>query len=90
MRIRDEDVFDEEVVFADGFDDCVIGYFESAFDRSSGLVYDTEKIIDSLMIDGMTESDAREHFEFNIRGAYVGKGTPLFITPIDRLCPSDP
>ncbi len=28
--------------------------------------------------DGMTDEEAIEFFEFNIKGAYMGEGTPLY------------
>ena len=36
----------------------------------------------------MTHEDAVEYFSFNVSGAYVGKGTPIFVWtqhPIDAL-----
>jgi hypothetical protein len=59
---------------ADGFNDAIIG-------KRDGLwVYSTDKVIDILMdasVD-MTREDAFEYFDFNIKGAYVGPGTPIF------------
>lgn len=71
------------VLKADGFDDAVIG-----IGRRCGqldlIVYDSHKILEILVErDGMTMEDAREHFEFNIVGAWMGKGTPVFVEPMN-------
>ena len=36
--------------------------------------------------DGMHEDEAEEYFEFNVTGAWVGHGTPVFVR---RLCIED-
>lgn len=44
------------------------------------LAYDRELVIDALVtVDGMDEDDAVEYYEFNIAGAWMGDGTPVFI-----------
>lgn len=44
------------------------------------LVYDSRAIVANLQTaDGLSEEEAWEHFEFNIVGAWVGQGTPLFL-----------
>ena len=63
----------------DGHDDAFIG----VVDMPGGItltVYDVDKIVQTLTAMGMTEEDAVEYFEFNIRGAYVGPLTPLLLT----------
>ena len=77
-----EYVGESEGLKMDGFDDCVIGVAERCA-RPPLLVYDREKIADSLMKDGLTYEEAQEHIDFNIAGAWVGEGTPLIITMID-------
>ena len=63
---------------ADGFDHCIMGLGRQA--NQFFIVYDEDKVIETLMDrDGMSMDDAREHFEFNIAGAYVGSGTPAFV-----------
>jgi len=71
---------DTKLLTADGFDDAVLGI---AFDKASGcdrLVYSVAKCIEILMErDGMTYEIAVEFFDFNVRDAYVGKETPLWM-----------
>ena len=43
-------------------------------------VYSEEKILEVLVKrDGMTHEEAIEFFDFNIRGAYMGEQTPMYI-----------
>jgi len=65
----------EEIVFADGFDDAIIG-FEPNLWR---VVYSREKVFHLLMVVGMTESESVEYAEYNVFGAYVGENTPLWV-----------
>lgn len=67
----------ESALFAEGFDDAIIGITTIPHGESV-IVYDYEKCIEVLRND-MTEDDAREFFEFNCLGAYVGPQTPLFV-----------
>jgi len=69
----------EAMLKIDGFDEACLG----VVDRCSGeptLLYDPRKIINILINrDGMETNEALEYFEFNIRGAWVGEGTPWFL-----------
>jgi len=69
----------EEALFADGLDDAIIGYGER-INLGPVAAYDVEKIIQILIKrDGMEESEAYEFFEFNIKGAWMGEFTPVYI-----------
>lgn len=67
-----------DILKLDGFDDCISGLV-SRFGADDILCYDTAKIIDRLMADGMSDIEAIEYFNFNILGAWVGETTPCFI-----------
>jgi hypothetical protein len=71
------DETEEELLCADGFDDAIVGIASKFNDRF--VVYSKEKVIESLIKDGMSEEEAEEYFGFNIAGAYVGPATPAFI-----------
>ena len=44
------------------------------------IVYSVKKVLEVLMKrDGMDLDEAREFFDFNIGGAYVGQGGPVFV-----------
>lgn len=68
---------------ADGFDDAIIGIAQRH--GSDPLVaYSISKCIKVLMErDGMSREDAQEFFDFNVLGAWVGEGTPIFIDDMD-------
>ena len=68
----------EDMLFADGFDDALVGYIERA-GMSSIACYDKDKCIEILAKD-MTYEEAVEYFYFNTAGAYVGENTPCFLT----------
>jgi hypothetical protein len=73
-----------DALAADGFEDAVIGYVENHH-RPAVLIYNSEKCIQILMDrDGMSLEDAREYFEFNTLGAYVGENGPIFMRPAEH------
>jgi hypothetical protein len=44
------------------------------------VCYSTDKVIRLLMEhDGMTEEEAVEYMEFNMKGAWMGEQTPVFL-----------
>jgi hypothetical protein len=66
---------DEDILFADGFDDAIIGIDTVGF----RVVYSYEMIIEILMsCEDMTYEDAIDHYSYNIEGAYVGPQTPIY------------
>lgn len=76
---KQEDVFEhypeEYFVFADGYEDAIIGVEEN----SLKVIYDQDKCIEILMNDGMDEDDAIEYFEYNTKSAQIGERTPIFV-----------
>ncbi len=71
-----EQYYDEEFLKADGFDDAVIGVSED-FNQPLRLIYSVSKCL-KILEQEMDESDAMEHFTFNVSGAYVGEKTPIW------------
>ena len=69
----------QNALFADGYDDAIIGV---ELDYEPRVVYDQNKIIDILMADGMTDEEAQEFFDFNIAGSYVGQQTPIYVQKV--------
>jgi hypothetical protein len=69
----------EEALFADGFEDALIGPAQQF--TKVVAAYDYEKCIKILMDrDDMSRDDAEEFFSFNVTGAYVGEHTPIFVS----------
>jgi len=86
--------YNEEALLCDGYDEAIIGVAER-INLGPVVAYDVEKIIEILMKDmEVDESEleegqsiesakyqmAYEYFEFNIKGAWMGEFTPVFIT----------
>jgi uncharacterized beta-barrel protein YwiB (DUF1934 family) len=65
---------DDELIIADGFDDAVIGIDQ----KSMRLIYSVRKCVEILSEDIEDEDDAEEYFEYNVRGSYIGKKTPIW------------
>lgn len=83
-----DDVYEElaeanpDAMVANGFEDAYLGY--TAGMGTPVAVYDYQKCVEVLMDrDGMTEEEAIEYLEHNAVSAYVGKGTPIFIYPVE-------
>ena len=73
---------DSLLLFADGLDDAILGMAER--DGINLVVYDQLAVIETLCKrDKMTKNEAEEFFAFNIAGAWMGEGTPLFLRRID-------
>jgi hypothetical protein len=73
---------DSEALVCDGLDEAIIGVAER-INLGPVVAYDVDKIIKILMErDGMTDEDALEYFYYNIQGAWMGEGSPVFITKI--------
>lgn len=72
----------------DGYDEALIGRAlvwqpvpGGGAQRVDVLVYDGQKMIESMVQDGCDEAEAIEHISFNVEGAYVGPSTPIIVWP---------
>lgn len=73
---------DDELLFADGFDDAIIGVTVCTPHR---VVYDSRLMVATLTKrDSMGYSDAWEFLDFNTFQAYVGERTPIYINTEQR------
>ena len=83
-----------DALMCDGFDEAITGMAER-INLGPVVAYSTEKIIEILMRDMEVDEEdleegesietlkyqmAYEHFEYNIKGAWMGEFTPVFIT----------
>ena len=65
----------DDVMFADGFDEAIIGFDPNLWK----VVYSRSKAIQILIDrDGMTEEEAIEFAEYNVFGSYIGEKTPVW------------
>jgi hypothetical protein len=67
-----------DCLLADGLDGALIGWAYTP-GRGYYAVYDAERCIEILALQGRTYAEAAEYFEFNTEGASVGDGTPVFL-----------
>ena len=72
--------YNEDMLFADGFDDALVGIVESK-NLPTIACYNKDKCIEILMKD-MTFEEAEEYFYYNVVGSYFGENTPCFLTII--------
>lgn len=77
MREELQEGYSQPLVFADGFDDCVIGVTDDF--GTIRVVYSVDKMIESLMSEGDSYAEAREYLEFNTLTAWVGDNTPIYV-----------
>ena len=65
---------EDGLLFADGFDDAIIGICPT----SLRVVYSRSKVIEILCND-MSEEDAVDYAEYNTFNTYVGEKTPIWV-----------
>jgi hypothetical protein len=77
---------DEELPFAEGFDEAILGIAEGWFPTPDGeisrthvVAYDWQGCVEILVTRGMTRGQAEEWMGYNASGAYLGEGTPVFV-----------
>jgi len=75
---------EEGILLADGFESAFVGVGQ-CFSKPMQAIYDRDKCISALVDGGASIEDAIEHFEFNVQGAWVGEGTPVFVTMHEAL-----
>ena len=70
----------EESLFADGFDDAIIGLSYDPLAGAYRVCYSIERCHECLMKYGeMSLDEAIEYFEYNVIGSYMGPDTPIFV-----------
>jgi hypothetical protein len=73
-----------EALFADGFDDAIIGICRKA-GESPVVAYSYDRCVEVLtnssemFLEPLSYESALEWMEFNVVSAYMGKHTPVFI-----------
>jgi|TARA_B100000497_G_C7686417_1_gene416107 hypothetical protein len=68
---------ERETIFFEGLDMAIIGITEVP--DGYKVCYDIGRVLELLIISGMTEEEAIEYYDFNVAGSYVGPLTPIFI-----------
>jgi len=77
----------EGAVMLTGLEEAIIGIVEE-FGNGPRVLYSKRKIIELLIKDGMTQSEAEEYYDFNILGLHAGEQNAVFLdlelTPIKK------
>lgn len=96
----------DDVLYADGWDDCLIGHgtiFHGSDGQKVVAIYDRNKMVTRLAQEMMSEhasngartseleneedffSQADEYISFNVEGAFISPGMPVFAI-MDKEC----
>lgn len=78
----------EGMVFYDNLEDAFLGISYRCGEEPVA-VYAMDKVLEILEKD-MSPEDAREHFNFNILGQWVGDQTPIFLEIDDEYADKRP
>ena len=78
IREHLQETCEEDLLFADGFDEAIIGIYNDSENHIPRVAYSISKVIEILSKD-MSLSEALEYFNFNIEGAHMGPQTPIYI-----------
>lgn len=71
---------EDEMIFYDGFDQAIVGVGQVAGSPPI-VVYDRQRCLD--LLEGLGCDNPREFFEHNVACAYVGTGSPVFVTLLE-------
>ena len=69
--------YDTELLFADDWDDCIIGV-SNDFGKLR-VVYSVSSMVDQLMSYGDTYHEAIDYLEYNTLNTWVGENTPIYV-----------
>lgn len=64
---------EKEFLTADGFDSAIIGVVDDK------IVYSVAQCLQILVEQGLNLNEAAEFFDYNVRGAYMGELTPIWV-----------
>lgn len=75
-----DESLDPNTLYADGFEDALIGL---GWQHTKLIaIYDYDKCVEILIMrEDMTHEEAIEWMEYNVVGSYVGEYTPIFMLP---------
>lgn len=69
-----------ETLYCDGFEDALVALVHTDKDMPPLALYNYDACLKVLQErDGMDEAEALEFFDFNVLGAWMGDGTPMFV-----------
>jgi hypothetical protein len=84
LRKKLSERFGEDMLYMDGFDDCIIGIAERC-GMEPVVVYSRSKVLRKLEKQGMDGEEAADYHYNNQAGAYMGEKTPLFFDDLGDI-----
>ena len=79
-EILAEEYSEVDLLQADGFDDAILGVVFDNMNAVPRIAYSISKCVRILVErDHMSPDEAREYFDFNVEGAYMGEKTPIWV-----------
>tara|TARA_R100000951_G_scaffold84298_1_gene72028 strand:+ start:695 stop:958 length:264 start_codon:yes stop_codon:yes gene_type:complete len=70
----------DATLFADGFEEAVIGVDNTTHNSIPRVVYSKAKMVEVLVTaEKCTVEEALEFLDFNVYSAYMGQGTPIYV-----------
>lgn len=73
----------DKTLLIDHADDAIIGYVQRCGEPLI-VIYDHERLLTHFTKQGMSVEEASEWIDYNITGAWVGKGTPGVLVRANR------
>ena len=84
LRNKLAERFGEDLLFMDGFDDCIMGVAERC-GMEPVVVYSRSKVLKKLVKNGMDEEEAADYHYNNQASSYIGEKTPLFFDDLSDI-----
>jgi hypothetical protein len=84
LRMKLSERFGEDILFMDGFDDCIMGVSERC-GMEPVVVYSRRKVLEKLVNDGMDEDEAADYHYNNQASSYIGERTPMFFDSLNEI-----
>ena len=79
-----QDCNEDALVLPDEYAMALVGVAHQ-FNKALAI-YDSRKVIEIIMENlEIDDIEARDYFEYNIKGSYVGDNTPLFLDSLDDI-----
>lgn len=70
--------------FLESFNNSIVGIADE-WREYPVVIYSKSKMIDEMILKGYTFDEAVEFLEYNVWGAYLGDGTPIFCNDLNGI-----
>jgi hypothetical protein len=84
IRLKLAKIYDDGLLFMDGFDDCIMGVVERC-GMEPVVVYSRNKVIAKLEKQGMDSEEALDFHYNDQASSYYGERTPVFFDNLSDI-----